>query len=240
MARMKHVIGNIYPTNRDGNVELISKKGKVATIKFLNTGFVREVGMGNLMAGKAMDYTVTEREYTEVEYPNTLMSSNNYGSFILLEKKGKDCIVQFVETGYTVKALWENIKLGKIADPYKKNNYGGWQGEFEKTSYWKQADQLWRNMMKRCYSTKDEKGYLGKDVTVDDRWLCFANFLEDLPKLENFDLWLEGQNADSTKYNLDKDFKIDGNKVYSREACMFLTEAFNKSYTIRNRKVGKV
>lgn len=240
MTRRKHTVGNTYPTNRDGDAELLGIKGKVATIKFLNTGFVREVNIDNLVAGKAMDYSVTDRDSTETLYPNILMSSNTYGDFILLEKKASKCIIQFVDTGYTTKALYENIKLGKIADPYRKTCYGvGYVGEFKRTYYWKQAKQLWRNMLKRCYSEKDSKGYFNKGITVDDRWLCFDNFNEDLPKLENFDLWLEGQRDNATKYNLDKDFKIDGNKVYSREACMFLTESFNKSYTSRNRKVGK-
>lgn len=240
MAQRKHFVGNIYKTNRDGDVILLAIDSKIAKIKFLNTGFEREVNINNLVAGKVMDYTIENRERCETEYPNTLMSSNGSGDFILLERKSKECVVQFVETGYTVRALWENIKLGKISDPYRKSVYGvAYVGEYENVPYWRQAKQLWSNMIKRCYSLKDPKGYLHKNVTVDERWLCFANFLEDLPKLENFDLWLNGQTKGSAKYNLDKDYKIDGNKVYSREACMFLTESFNKQYTVRNRKVGK-
>lgn len=238
MARQRvHFIGNIYKTNRDGDAELLSLNKKIATIRFLNTGFEREVNIDNLVAGKAKDYSVENRKLCEKEFPNTRMSSNNYGDFIVLEKYSRECVVQFIETGYTTKALWENVKIGKIADPYFKSAYGvGYLGEYKRPSYWKQAQQLWRNMLKRCYSPNDGKGYYGKGVSVDDRWLCFANFLEDLPLLENFDLWLAGQHGNSTKYNLDKDFKIKDNKVYSREACMFLTEYMNKSYTSRTNK----
>lgn len=238
MKRMKHEIGNIYKTNTDGDVILLDKKGRIAKIRFINTGYEREVNIDNLVAGKARDYTIVDRSRLQTEYPNTLMQSNNYGDFILLEKKGSQCVIQFVETGYTTNALWENLKNGKIRDPYKKSNYGvGYIGEYKITHYTEQAKQLWKNMLKRCYSTKDDRGYFGR-VTVDDRWLCFANFLTDLPSLENFDLWLEGYKESNIKYNLDKDFKIAGNKVYSREACMFLDESFNKSYTSRNLKVG--
>lgn len=237
----KHNIGNIYKTNRDGDVILLNKVGKVATVRFINTGYERDVDIQNLVAGKCRDYTITERKYTTKEYPNVLMSSNNTGDFILLEKDGKDCVVQFVETGYTTKANWENLKNGKIRDPYFKSCYGcGYQGEYDKKYYTKQADQLWRNMLKRCYSEKDPRGYFGKGVTVDERWLCFANFQEDLPQLENFELWVNAHKNSTEKYNLDKDYLVEGNKVYSREVCMFLPESFNKSLGSKNRhKSGK-
>jgi hypothetical protein len=234
---MKHKIGNIYRTNRDGDAEIIAKgPGKIVRVKFLNTGFERDVNIDNLVAGKCKDYSITERKYVETEYPCTRMTSNNSGDFILLEKEGKRCIVQFIETGYTTSALWENIKVGKIRDPYFKSNYGvACMGEYKKTPYSKQAFQLWHNVIKRCYSDKDLKGYKKYGVTVDDRWLCFANFLEDLPQLENFSLWLEGGKEGREKYNLDKDFIVPGNKVYSREVCMFLPESLNKAFTSRTK-----
>lgn len=238
--RKKHEIGNIYPTKCDGDVVLLAKQGKIATVRFVDTGYEREVNIDNLVAGKCRDYTITDRTRTETTYPYELMSSNNYGDFILLEKNGKSCVVQFIETGHTMTALWENIKLGKIQDPYFPSAYGvGYSGEYKRPRYWKQAMQLWRNMLKRCYSTCDKKGYYGKGVTVCFRWLCFANFLEDISSLENFELWLEGQNDGRTKYNLDKDYKFPGNKVYSKETCMFLTESFNKSLGGKN-KVGNI
>lgn len=235
----KHFVGNIYPTNCDGDVVILENDGKSAKVKFLNTGFETQVLVTNLMVGKCRDYTITNRVYTDKEYPNVVMQSNNSGSFNLLEKQGSKCLVQFIGTGYTTTCLWENIKLGKIKDPYFKSCYSvGYTGEFEKTSYWKQAKQLWRNMLKRCYCEKDTRGYYSKGVSVDDRWLCFANFLEDLPKLENFELWLQAFDGNIEKYNLDKDYLIKGNKIYSRGACMFLPESLNKSLGSRNKWVS--
>ena len=44
---------------------------------------------------------------------------------------------------------------------------------------------LWHNMLRRCYSDKyHEKRPTYKDCTVCNRWLVFANFLEDLPLIE--------------------------------------------------------
>lgn len=140
-------------------------------------------------------------------------------------------IVQFTDTGTTKEVYRENATAGKVRDEYAIAVYGkGYQGTFSKEQfpYWKQARQLWRNMMKRCYSTKDMKGYYGY-ATVCDRWHCFSTFLADLPTLNNFDLWL---NPIDEKYNLDKD-KIGNGTVYSPLNCQFITEHENKSLGAR-------
>lgn len=163
--------------------------------------------------------------------------SNSTGNFIILKKVDKDKhLIQFLDTGTTKEAYLNNILTGKVKDQYAITVYGhGYYGDFKKISYWKQAKQLWQNMLKRCYCHKDTKGYYGI-ATVDNRWKCFAFFLEDLPKLENFDKWLKGQENSEKKYNLDKDFKIPGNKIYSFEACKFVTEYENKSAGAKNGK----
>lgn len=231
----KHIVGNIYQTNVDGCVELLERNGKSARVRFLDTGYETNVLLSNLVAGKCRDYSITNRTYTKKEYPNTLHSSNGSGDFILLEKQGKKCVIKFVTTGFVTTALWDNLKVGKVKDPYFKSCYGvGHLGEFKKVAYWKQAKQLWRNMLRRCYNEKGVSSYTKKGVTVDDRWLCFADFLEDLPKLDNFEFWLSAHNGKTEKYDLDKDYRIKGNTVYSRDACMFLPQSVNRSIWSEN------
>jgi hypothetical protein len=170
---------------------------------------------------------------------STELFTNNSGhSGKIIAVKGKTSIVQFDDTGYTRKANIDNVRAGKVKDFYAKNTYSiGFLGEISnKPSYYKQALQLWSNMFKRCYSQKDPRGYAWKGTTVDVRWHCFADFLSDLPKLENFDLWIKGQISGKDKYNLDKDFKFPDNNVYSREACMFVTDFENKSAGGVNRQ----
>lgn len=162
--------------------------------------------------------------------------SNAGHSFEILRKQGDQCIIRFTNTGYIRKANIVNIRAGKVRDFYEPSIYGvGYYGEFTKVAYWKQAKQLWQNMLKRCYCEKDERGYFG-EVDVCPRWHCFSNFLIDLPKLENFENWLKGQETGSTKYNLDKDTLVDGCKHYSKETCRFITEYENKSAGARNGK----
>jgi len=74
----------------------------------------------------------------------------------------------------------------------------------------------WTAMLKRCYSEacqKRQPAYIG--CSVCDKWLIFSNFKA----------WMEKQ--DFKGKHLDKDIKIKGNKVYSPEACSFVSAAEN-------------
>lgn len=145
--------------------------------------------------------------------------------------------IRFLSTNTILTVYKSNAEKGKTKDPYKPSFCGvGYQGEFEKVYYWKQAKRLWSNMLKRCYDPNYEQGYYGRGFTVDKHWLCFANFLKDLPTLENFDKWLDGFNEGKGKYNLDKDLKLEGNKVYCKQFCEFVPEGINKAAGARNGK----
>lgn len=227
---------NLYPTNCFGDIEIVEDyMNDFCRVRFVNTGYERDARWANVTKGKVRDDSV-KYESPKINL-NEHRESNSTGPFTILWKKGKKCLVQFHETGYTTEANIDNARVGKVRDPYYPSSYGkGYYGEPENKPYKKQALQLWRNMLKRCYSSKDPRGYYGKGVSVDSRWLCFANFLEDLPKLRNFDKWLNGYKEGQPKFNLDKDLKIEGNKVYSREACEFVSEYDNKSAGGVNRQ----
>ena len=84
---------------------------------------------------------------------------------------------------------------------------------------------LWKHMLERCYSNKcHERQPTYKGCQVSDRWLVFSNFLEDLPLIENYELWRDNPN---TGVSLDKDSKVQGNKVYSLETCCFISRSDN-------------
>lgn len=216
-------------SNNYGEMEVLKKvNNKEVIVRFINTGYLRKANIGNVKAGKVKDFSVKHKQTTKTY--NQVWFSNSCGPYIIFEKTGKTALIQFIETGFTRKVNIDNAKVGKVRDPYSISVYNkGYDGEFQKVYYWKRARQLWQNMMKRCYCEKDPRGYFKKGVTVDDRWLCFANFLVDLPTLHNFQGWLEGFEEGKTKYNLDKDFLVEGNKVYSREMCQFIADSENKS-----------
>lgn len=94
--------------------------------------------------------------------------------------------------------------------------------------------RLWSDMLHRCY---DERIHIThpsyKECEVDERWLLFSNFLEDIKTLKNYDKWvLEG----GKKWNLDKDYS--GTKIYSVKTCIF-TDTNCAECNVRNEKYKK-
>lgn len=241
-TKSKHIqlyVGKFFATSRDGLVEIIKiNTKKNVDVRFVNTKYeFRGVLKANLTKGKCSDGSITDRTWPTT-YPNQKYTTNTSGDLIVLSKKGKICEVVFCNTGYKTKAYIDNVKAGKVGDPYAKTRYGvGYTGEGMNLHYWKQARSLWSNMLKRCYSKHDPRGYFGRDVevVVADEWLCFMTFMYDLQKLQNFDSWLLGQKDKSQpQYNLDKDFAYQGCSEYSRSNCQFIEESLNKSTTSKN------
>ena len=76
--------------------------------------------------------------------------------------------------------------------------------------------------MQRCYNENHPsyKYYGNKGVIVNERWHVFNNFIEDIDKINGFniDKFLKGE------IHLDKDLTILGNKEYSLEKCLFVTK----------------
>ena len=86
--------------------------------------------------------------------------------------------------------------------------------------------QLWFSMITRCYSERELKRCpTYKGCYVCERWLKLSNFLEDLPKIDGYELWLNNPNK---RISLDKDIKSNGkNKCYCLENCIFVTASDN-------------
>ena len=54
--------------------------------------------------------------------------------------------------------------------------------------------RLWTDLLRRCYAESHLKKHRSKcyfGCIVDERWHNFQNFCEDLPKLKNYDKWIE-------------------------------------------------
>jgi hypothetical protein len=83
------------------------------------------------------------------------------------------------------------------------------------------AYKYWGGMLTRCYSAKSLKKYPSyKDCTVCDDWLNF----------QVFSAWFEkNYPGDHDHFELDKDIKVKGNKVYSPETSLFVTKKQNNA-----------
>lgn len=80
--------------------------------------------------------------------------------------------------------------------------------------------RVWGSMLKRCYSAKyQEKQPTYKGCSVSEEWLTFSVFKS----------WMEQQDWEGNQ--LDKDLLFEGNKVYSAETCVFVTQMVN-NFTI--------
>lgn len=77
----------------------------------------------------------------------------------------------------------------------------------------------WKTMLQRCYN----KSYLERQPTYQGCKVC-----EEWRYLSNFIEWVDCQpNKEWQKCHLDKDFLINGNKVYSPETAVFVSSVVN-------------
>ena len=158
----------------------------------------------------------------------TFVSNEGCKFFIKEYVNNSDVTVKFCdEHGAEVKTTWQNCQKGQVKNAYFTSIYGVGclgEGDFVTKVNGKPTRNynLWKNMLTRCYSG-NYPTY--ENVTVCDRWLVYANFLEDLPLIENYELWLNSEEMIS----LDKDLKQVGvlNKVYSLDTVKFVTQSEN-------------
>ena len=88
--------------------------------------------------------------------------------------------------------------------------------------------RVWQNMLMRCYSPKyQERSPTYKGCTVSEEWKRFSNFRK----------WVVAQDWEDKQ--LDKDLLFEGNKVYSKETCAFVSKAVNMFTTDRGASRGE-
>lgn len=88
--------------------------------------------------------------------------------------------------------------------------------------------KAWRSMITRCYSERlhnEQPEYIG--CTVAKEWHSFMAFRK----------WMMSQ--DWQEKDLDKDIIEPGNRVYSPEKCVFVSQKINKLLTDSKGKRGK-
>ena len=145
-----------------------------------------------------------------------------------------DVIIEFQdEHKYRVHTSYQTFKKGECKNPYFPSVYGhGYlgvdkNGDASKTYESKGGKSVvtweylkWKSMLQRCFDNKlKAENPTYKDATCCDRWLCFANFLEDLEILKQEYNW-----DDDIKLNLDKDILNKNNKIYSLENCVLVPD----------------
>lgn len=88
--------------------------------------------------------------------------------------------------------------------------------------------QAWKAMLERCYSAKQQDKYpTYAGCTISDEWLTFSVFKA----------WMENQDWEGNQ--LDKDLLLEGNKVYSEDTCVFVSQVVNKFANDNGTKRGE-
>ena len=118
-----------------------------------------------------------------------------------------------------------DLKNGNIKNPYYRSVYGkGYLGvgKYKATNKGKVNKDyaVWHSMIERCYNEECQikhPSYVG--CSVDESWLCFQVFAE----------WYEENNPKlkGIKLELDKDFMVAGNKIYSPSTCKIIPKYAN-------------
>ena len=164
---------------------------------------------------------------------------NKFGSKMIIKeyRNNKDIDVYFPEYNWIFKHVqYDNFKRGKIKCPYEPRYFGkGYLGEgkykmSENSKHTKEFN-IWHHMLQRCYDPEyQEKRPTYKGCIVEDYLLNFQNMCE----------WLEENyyKVPGETICLDKDILFKGNKMYSRDTCIFVPERINTLFTKRDNDRG--
>ena len=164
---------------------------------------------------------------------------NNFGSKMIIKeyREYKDIDVYFSEYNWTFKhATYQSFKKGTIKCPYEPRYYGkGYLGEgkykMSENGEFKKEYKIWHGMLQRCYCPKYHEKYpTYKECTIEDYLLNFQHMCK----------WLEENYYEipGEVMCLDKDILCKGNKVYSRDTCIFVPERINYLFTKRDNARG--
>lgn len=203
-------------TTKDGeDCEVIGRKGEKVIVRFLKDGWETECFTNAIKKGvlKHMGHVVHPKI-------GDIFDSKNCGRFEVIQKTGKiKYIVRFINTGYEKEVYISNIRSGQIKDPHHPCIFGvGYLGGViqDKRSYAK-----WRGMIGRCYDPKNQRyeTYGAVGVTVCEKWHNYQNFHE----------WWLGNVGENPDWEIDKDLKSSGVKVYSPETCILIPPSLNSA-----------
>ena len=164
---------------------------------------------------------------------------NNFGSKMIVKeyRSAKDIDVYFPEYNWTSKcAQYSQFKNGEIKCPYESRVFGkGYLGEGEykvsENGKLKKEYIIWRDMLRRCY---DPKYYENKPIYKR----CKVE--EYLLNFQHMGKWIDENyyEVPGEEMCLDKDILCKGNKVYSRDTCIFVPERINLLFVKRDNARG--
>jgi len=199
---------------------------------------------GGKYPGLQKAYTLFDKTIEIINNEDKLVGAvieGTYGSCTIISYDGtnkqgrKQYSVKFHETGYIKRGVTKTQINNKIiVDPYYPTICGiaciGMPQGLDTNIMYK-LRSMWKRIIYRCYNKHsiDYTYYGQRGVTVEDRWLTFENFVEDIQSITNWEKKL----TDWSSYDLDKDIKGDGFQ-YSKENCIWVSKSTNSIYRLTN------
>ena len=150
--------------------------------------------------------------------------SLNSGDFKILKYNDYGNVeIQFLKTGYETTVQLGSIRNGEVKDPYSPSVYSigivGTKYPSMINGVQTKEYELWKSMLRRCYSDKYQKKYpTYEGCEVSDNFKSFEYFYEWCHKQIGFN---------NEGWHLDKDLLTKGNKVYSENSCVFIPAEIN-------------
>ena len=165
---------------------------------------------------------------------------NSVGSKMIIKeyRSARDIDVYFPKYNWTAKNKeYQSFKKGNIKCPYEPRYFSkGYLGEgkykAKENGKYKKEFKIWYGMLTRCYDPKyHEKEPTYKGCKIENDWLNFQNMCE----------WLENNYYEipGEIMCLDKDILYKGNKIYSRETCIFVPQRINSLFVKRDNDRGE-
>jgi len=140
--------------------------------------------------------------------------------------------IEFLNTKYQTYVTGSNMSDGTIKDHFEPNVCGaGWigYGDFRKSKDYSH----WRSLIKRLFYKKHKSHKHYRGVNIDERWLDFGIFQEDITKLKGFDREL----FETDEIVMDKDigcYNLDEN-IYSPDTCEFIPREINDKIQLKHQ-----
>ena len=179
---------------------------------------------------------MTDRNYTcvasamqsskkkPVQVGDTFTTNQGCKIKVIYYNNADDITIEFDdEHRYQTKVTACNLRRGSVRNPYFKSVYGvGFIGvgkfKIKKDGVKTIEYRVWSGMLKRCYSHKcQEKRPTYKDCIVCNEWHNFQVFAE----------WYVNQTHYGKGYELEKDWLVNNNKIYSAETCVLAPSEIN-------------
>lgn len=147
-----------------------------------------------------------------------------HGDYVIVNyKNSSDVTVQFDKTGYKTNIIYASCLVNEVKDPLTPTVFGiGFLGIGRvKTTggVGRRLSGVWTQMLTRCYAEdSDHYPYYGGDgVTVCEEWHNFQNFAE----------WYLGQFNFNPAFQVDKDLRVAGSRVYSPDTSSLVPSQVN-------------